>query len=665
MALPTKSAQLIELAATWLQTRGLSCLTLAEGELLDHLPCGTVPGKISPLSSDEVKTLQESAVDETIRASLIRWLCADRDAQALIDPGHGIAIERSLIVGEDVEWHKNGGVTRSVLDLCTLKIPFPLILRACLLPDWVLLLGAELSFLDFDASHVGTIEADVLKVNGDLYLRNGFTASGVVRLPGATIGGDFDCRGALLNNQDPPSIGILPNERGVVLNADGISVRGDVYLTVEETDELKSARDKRTFTASGRVSLNGAHIDGDLKANGGSFNKSEKNDSTGDALTFRGAVIGGNVAMGIGFWAKGAVRFLGATIGGNFDCTGAKFENRWNPQLPGSGIALELDGAEIKLDLVLSTARPEEEKIAGPRFADGTVSLLGTRVGRVFDCRYGAFDQANLAEDSPASPKWRPALDLRNAQVAYLRYADKYKKKNEDDAQKVRLLPGQLKLDGFVYGRISEGATDERGCLDWIDLQYETPPDKKTFRTQPYLQLAKVLREEGKSKDSRGVLFEMEKKRPRSHFGKIWGFVQRIIIGYGYRPWKAFIWLLYVALIGGLVFLCAGENSAMTPTNTEAYKDRSHYSTFQPFIYSLENSLPAIKFGQVDRWQPSPSRYRAPVCPLSSFYSRACWFFSPYVPPCMLNLIRVLQILAGWFLTTMAIAGLTGLVRRD
>jgi hypothetical protein len=664
MALPTKSAQLIELAATWLQTRGLSCLTVAEGELLGRLPFGTVPEKISPLSSDEVKTLQESAVDETIRASLIRWLCADRDAQALIDPGHGIAIERSLIVGEDVEWHKNGGATRSVLDLCTLKIPFPLILRACLLPDWVLLLGAELSFLDFDASHVGTIEADVVKVNGDLYLRNGFTASGVVRLPGATIGGDFDCRGALLNNQDPPSIGILPNERGVVLNADGISVRGDVYLTVEETDELKSARDKRTFTASGRVSLNGAHIDGDLKANGGSFNKSEKNDSTGDALTLRGAVIGGNVAMGIGFWAKGAVRFLGATIGGNFDCTGAKFENRWNPQLPGSGIALELDGAEIKLDLVFSTPGPEEEKIAGPRFADGTVSLLGTRVDRVFDCRYGAFDQANRP-GSTASPKWRPALDLRNAQVAYLRYADKVRKKNEDDTDKARLLPGQLELDGFVYGRISEGATEKRGCLNWIDLQYETAPDRKTFRTQPYLQLAKVLREEGKSSDARGVLFEMEKKRPRSGFGKMWGFAQRCIIGYGYYPGRAFIGLFLVSLIGGFVFLCAGANSKMTPTDLDAHnKYPLHYPKFQPFIYSLENSLPVIKFGQVDRWQPAPSLSRASAgssCSCSSL----CWFFFLCFPPWALHFIRESQIFVGWFLTTMAIAGLTGLVRRD
>ncbi len=46
--------------------------------------------------------------------------------------------------------------------------------------------------LSLEGSWTGAIAADGLKLEGDLFLRNGFHAEGEVRLLGATIGGNLD-----------------------------------------------------------------------------------------------------------------------------------------------------------------------------------------------------------------------------------------------------------------------------------------------------------------------------------------------------------------------------------------------------------------------------------------------------------------------------------------
>ena len=85
-----------------------------------------------------------------------------------------------------------------------------------------------------------------------------------------------------------------------------------------------------------------------------------------------------------------------------------------------------------------------------------------------------------------------------------------------------------------------------------------------------------------------------------------------------------------------------------------------YYVTFNPFLYSVENSLPLVKFGQVDRWHPAPS----PPLPWRSscFCEVLQWFFSWEV---ILGTFRAFQIACGWFLATIGVAGLTGVIRKD
>ncbi len=57
------------------------------------------------------------------------------------------------------------------------------------------------------------------KITGDVFLGDGFTAQGEVRLLGASVGGQLTCRGGTFTNED-----------GDALSADGAEIGGDVLL---------------------------------------------------------------------------------------------------------------------------------------------------------------------------------------------------------------------------------------------------------------------------------------------------------------------------------------------------------------------------------------------------------------------------------------------------
>ena len=96
------------------------------------------------------------------------------------------------------------------------------------------------------------------------------------------------------------------------------------------------------FSATGAVRLLGAKIGGQLDCSGATLTN-----EGGDALFADGAEITGGVFLRDGFSATGAVRLLGAKIGGQLDCSGATLTNE-------GGDALAADGAEITGGVFLS-----------------------------------------------------------------------------------------------------------------------------------------------------------------------------------------------------------------------------------------------------------------------------------------------------------------------
>jgi hypothetical protein len=115
-----------------------------------------------------------------IRASLIRWLCVDHEALALIDP-KGIRVIGARIAGG--------------LDLSLISVPIPIVLDRCIFTDVIDLTGAELPYLELDGSYVGEVHASGLVVRNNLRMGRGFRALGTVFLDHAKIGLDLDCGG--------------------------------------------------------------------------------------------------------------------------------------------------------------------------------------------------------------------------------------------------------------------------------------------------------------------------------------------------------------------------------------------------------------------------------------------------------------------------------------
>ena len=151
------------------------------------------------------------------------------------------------------------------------------------------------------------------------------------------------------------------------------------------------------FTATGSgdggaVRLSGAHIGGHLDCSGAEL----RNDS-GPALIADGLQVGQAMFLSGGFTATGsgddgAVRLVGAHIGGQLGCAGAELRND-------SGPALVADSLQVGQDMYLTSGFTA---IGGGD--DVAVDLTGARVGGAF-----LFDPARL--EHAADPHRRLAVD--------------------------------------------------------------------------------------------------------------------------------------------------------------------------------------------------------------------------------------------------------------
>ncbi len=434
------------------------------------------------------------------------------------------------------------------------------------------------------------------------------------------------------------------------ISADRARVKGSVFL-------------RKGFRSEGEVRLLGAQIGGSFDCSGGTFTNPPKQGiaASGDALSADAAVVKGDVFLRNGFRAEGQVRLPGAQIGGDLVCTGGTFTNPPKQGMDASGRALSASSAVVKGGVFLRNGF----------HAEGAVHLLGAQISGDLDCSGGTFTNPpieGIAASGDALSAERVvvkggvflrdgfhaegALNLTNASVGAL----------VDDAPSWP-ASGNLFLDGFVYARISgDSPKGAKNRLDWLARQ-------KDFSPQPYRQLAKVLRDDGDEDGARRVLVEMERRqRAASWAGQPWSWLLRWTIGYGYYPLRALGGLTLLSVLGWIIYRRALLAGSMTPTDKKAYQyyvenhaPPPHHTPFSPFVYSLENSLPLVELGQVDHWQPNPN-LQLPEHNAGNWWARfAHWTLSPV----FLRRFLWVQIIVGWILATLFVAGITGIVRKD
>jgi hypothetical protein len=406
------------------------------------------------------------------------------------------------------------------------------------------------------------------------------------------------------------------------------------------------------FYAEGEVKLLGAQIEGNLDFSNAALSNPLLPGTSigGDALTADRLVVKAGVFLGSGFHADGEVRLLGAQINGDLDCQGGKFkapsrvENR----------ALSAHAAVLNGNVFRRHGFS----------AEGEVGFSGARIEGNLECTGGVFHGDLNLETAIVKGAlfWKSIadaglvkLDLMSCSIGTL----------DDDAPSWP-APGRLLLDGFTYEGFSAGAPrDVDSRLDWLDRQ-------AFFAPQPYRRLAKILRSEGNNSGAQRVLFEMEHRRRKlqdsNWVARRRSSLLRVTIGYGYYPTRAALRCLLGLIVFGLILFSGGYAiGSVAPTDKDAYlsfKQASqlppYYERFDPFIYSLENSFPPIRTGQADHWQPDPS-LRWQCMPISRPFSWLCSLFAPRT----LRIFRRIQVYLGWFFTSMVIAGLADIVRKE
>ncbi|MBV8215059.1 MAG: hypothetical protein JOZ08_17770 [Verrucomicrobia bacterium] len=484
-------------------------------------------------------------------------------------------------------------------------------MRDCTMDGGVNLVGSNIfGFLECSESRfrssgqVAALNANSIEVEGYVSLRR-LNSTGLVDLTSAVIRGSLVCDGAQL----------IGNDNGLALKANGLKVRDYVSLGV---DSYLPRASPVAFKAVGGVNLVCAEIAGNLECVRGEF----VGNGEVAALEAGGATIGGSVYFTYGFKGTGGIRLVGATIAGSLECDGGCLIG--SDKMP----ALNANGVKVDGDVFF---RREME-------VEGEVRFGAATVGR------------NFQWWRVKSPE-KAALDLRFTKVMHLR--------NDRDSWPP---PGKLKLNGFTYEQIDANASpDAKTQLAWLNRQ-----SKEKFLPQPYEQLAAVLRKQGLDEDSRRVMVAKNEDHAKHVRWPAWlwySFFGRLV-GYGYRPLRAFAVSVLLIVIGTLIFEAGYYAKIVTPTEEKAYAvyiDKGgkgdhfeHYPVFNPLVYSIETFVPLLKLGVSDRWTPNANL--GGTIAVGGFALPMTW-------GALLQGYLYFHIVFGWVLTALWAGAISGLLK--
>jgi hypothetical protein len=183
------------------------------------------------------------------------------------------------------------------------------------------------------------------------------------------------------------------------------------------------------------------------------------------------------------------------------------------------------------------------------------------------------------------------------------------------------------RLPAWVRRRTGEQAWLDRR-FEWLRCQADD-----RWSPYPYGQLAAALGQAGHETASRDVAIERERQRTRrGGLDRPSRLARRLlgaVVGYGYRPGFALLWAALVIAVGGLAFHRLHERD---------FTHKPNPPTYHSLAYSLDAFLPIVNLHQEEARVP-----------------RALGW----------NVYLWIHIGLGWVLTTLGIAGVTGIVRRE
>ncbi|QGF23519.1 hypothetical protein [Raineyella fluvialis] len=470
--------------------------------------------------------------------------------------------------------------------------------------------GAALTALGGDA-----LVLDRASIGGGVFLDRGFRATGTVRAHGMTSSGELNMTGAALT-----ALG------GDALVLDRASIGGGVFLD-------------RGFRTKGRVRAHGAMIAGQLNMSGATLA------GAGDALVLDGATIGSGVFLDAGFRASGQVRLHTTTIAGQLNMSGATLTG-------GGRDALVLDRVSIGGGVFLD---------AGFR-ATGQVRAIGAKItGQL------ALTGATLTRPGGT------ALNLQGAEVneLWLRGLSGVSGAvdlNACDIGELVLDPGGGLLPGG--GLIADGwqvrslSGEIAGRADLAQKWLDTRPGHVAYSPQPARVLAAVYEEAGQPDQARRLRYTAARKltaqAPWWAKPGLWAY--GLLVGHGYYPLLTLPWLLAaLALTFGVA---TTQRAAFIPTDpgkataAVAAVDASSPEAPSPAPVVVTGAMDCTTLGTYPCFDPGSIALQTVVPPAAAIETTA------WRPTGWVVVALTVAKSAGWILSVLFLAGITGLLRR-
>lgn len=495
------------------------------------------------------------------------------------------------------------------------------------------------------------------KIDGNIFLSGNFESIGEINFLNSQIGKSIYCSGKFINKNK------------ISLNFNGSTINGNIFL-------------KDNFISNGEVNFASTEIKKNLECDNGKFLNEDKNSTT---LNCNGAEVKGSIFLRNGFLSKGEVNFINLKIAGILDCSNGKFINKM-------GISLNCSGIKVDNTVFLRNGF----------CSNGEVNFSNSQIGNNLECVESKFrsEKALICNSMKigANLLFKDSIVFGDINLNSVQIENKLlfssltingniilslAKINVINVEGKLLENTQLKeifLDGLEYNHLSGKNSD------FLTFKGELRKTKE-FKPQPYKQLAKVLRKMGHNKDADEIMIEYNKiitKKTHNKFTKILKQIYGFTAGYGYKPMRVFGTMLIIWLICSLFYFNGANVAVFSPSNalvfqkkieyqcivdnngtlfldkfnwkkynqynnwTKSEKLEGEYTTFQPFLYSLDLIIPLVDLRMDKDW----GVFISPINNEFTLNDLTRW------------VIRF-EILFGWIYSLILVAILSGLAKNE
>lgn len=427
-----------------------------------------------------------------------------------------------------------------------------------------------------------------ITVGAGVFMNDGFTADGEICLIGGHIAGQLNLNGARLDGQG-----------GVALSANRLTVDGPVFC-------------RNGFAAEGELTFRRMHITGFLDLSGALIANPGGRAFFAPVLT----VDAGMYCIGTEF--AGEVNLIDAHITEPLDLSRTTIDNPGKTAMVASRLTIEgpffgRDGFTVRGELVLRRARITS-------FLDFSSACLDNPDGYAFfapglTVESASFRDGTVLNGQVCLNDARITGDLDLAEARLTGTAKDALTCAHLNARQLTMpqtpLPGTADLSHARIGSLNAHPNSTPAGLRVSELTYDklTPllPAGQRVRwltsahdeylPQPYEQLAITYRRLGHDAGARTVLLAKERHRHSTMTLpiKLWGLLQDVTIGYGFRSGRAGLWLIGLVSVGTIAF---GLHHPLPAKSTE-------HPQFNPFVYTLDLLLPVINYGQQSAFAPT------------------------------------------------------------